>query len=152
LIGGGLDPTRSEAVLQAKTPQDAAEYLRNSEDERLKRIRETVITAPNHIPIKVEEVVEGGAVRSPDELGEAGVVVGNQPRLGRISLSHPELDAEGEEVYDENDERKWVDEPDKVQGIVLLRKGEHSKPALHDLEEKIRELNEASGRLLPGMK
>lgn len=152
LIGGGLDPTRSEVVLNARSPQEAADYLRNAEDERLQRIRQTVITAPNHIPIKVEEVVEGGPIHSPDELGQAGVVVGNQPRLGRVSLSHPELDDEGEEVLDENGDRRWIDEPDKVQGIVLLRKGEHSRPALHDLEAKIKELNQASGRLLPGVK
>jgi len=45
-----------------------------------------------------------------------------------------------------------VDEPEKVQGIVLLRKGEYSLPALHDLEHKIKKLNESSARMLPGMK
>ncbi len=36
----------------------------------------------------------------------------------------------------------WINEPEKIQGIVLLRKGEASLPALHDCEEKIQSLNE----------
>ena len=44
------------------------------------------------------------------------------------------------------------DEDDKVQCIVLLRKGEDSLPALKDVEKKVEELNDpASGRLLPGV-
>jgi cobalt-zinc-cadmium resistance protein CzcA len=151
LIGEGLDPTRADAVLLAEHPQDAAEYLRAEEQRRLLRIRQTVVTAVNNIPIRVENVVEGGPIRYQDDLGSRGVVVGNQPRLGKNSLSHPRLNAEGEEEYRDGN-RVWIDEPDKVQGIVLLRKNEHSLPALHDLEDKIRELNETPGRLLPGVK
>jgi cobalt-zinc-cadmium resistance protein CzcA len=151
LIGEGLDPTRSDALLRAAGPADAADYLRGEEERRIQRIRKAVVTAVNNIPIRVEDVVEGGPVRSADDLGKQGVVVGNQPRLGKISLSRPRLDADGEEVLDEDGRRVWIDEPEKVQGIVLLRKGEHSLPALHDLEEKIKELNKASGRMLPGV-
>src|SRR5262249_34905837 len=88
----------------------------------------------------------------PDDLGQRGVIVGNQPRLGKISLSHPDLDENENEKVDQDGNRVWIDEPEKVQGIVLLRKGEHSLPALHDLEEKIAELNKSSGRMLPGVK
>jgi cobalt-zinc-cadmium resistance protein CzcA len=151
LIGEGLDPTRSESVLRAETPEQAADYLRNEEARRILRIRKTVITAVNNIPVRVEDIVDGGPVRYADDLGLRGVVVGNQSRLGKISLSHPVLDAQGEEVPDASGNRKWVDEPEKVQGIVLLRKGEHSLPALHDLEDKVKEINGATGRLLPGV-
>lgn len=151
LIGEGLDPTRSESVLQARSPLEAADYLRTEEERRIERIRKTVITAINNVPIRVEDVVEGGPTRYLDDLDASGVVVGHQPRLGKISLSRPRLDADGNEELDEQGNRIWVDEPEKVQGIVLLRKGEHSLPALHDLEVKIHELNHASGRMLPGM-
>jgi cobalt-zinc-cadmium resistance protein CzcA len=151
LIGEGLDPTRSDSVLQAASPRDASDYLRSEEQRRIERIRKTVITAVNNIPVRVEDIVDGGPVRYPDDLGLKGVVVGNQPRLGKISLSHPLLDASGSEVFDKDGNRVWIDETEKVQGIVLLRKGEHSLPALHDLEEKIAELNKASGRMLPGV-
>ena len=45
-------------------------------------------------------------------------------------------------VRDEHGEEVWSDEDDKVQGIVLLRKGQESLPALKDLAIKIKELNE----------
>src|SRR5437868_1505187 len=141
LIGEGLDPTRSDAVLRATGPVEAADYLRTEEERRIQRIRKTVITAVNNVPVRVEDIVDGGPVRYADDLGRKGVVVGNQPRLGKVSLSHPLLDDKKEEVVDGEENRVWVDEPEKVQGIVLLRKDEHSLPALHDLEEKIKELN-----------
>ena len=54
------------------------------------------------------------------------------------------MDADGKLV--------WRDEDDKVQGIVLLRKGEDSLPALKDVEKKVEELNDPeSGKLLPGV-
>ncbi|MBS0263513.1 MAG: efflux RND transporter permease subunit [Planctomycetes bacterium] len=152
LIGEGLDPMRAEAVLKSHDAREAASYLRAEEQRRIERIRQTVITAIEHLPVRVENVVEGGPERYHDDLVNRGVVVGNQPRMGRISLSHPVLNDSGEELRDENGNRIWVDEPEKVQGIVLLRKGEHSLPALHDLEDKIKELNESQGRMLPDVK
>lgn len=60
----------------------------------------------------------------------ANVEEGHQPRLGKVG-------------FDE--------QPDIVEGIVLLQKGEKSLPALAGLREKIKELN--TGNLLPpGMK
>src|SRR5579864_7605669 len=108
LIGEGLDPTRADAVLGAQNPAEAADYLRTEEERRIQRVRKTVITAVKNIAIRVEDVVDGGPVRFPDDLGDRGVVVGNQPRLGRISLSHPLLDAEGKDVLDNDGHRVWV--------------------------------------------
>jgi heavy metal efflux system protein len=48
---------------------------------------------------------------------------------------------------------QWRDENDKVQCIVLLRKGEDSLPALRDVEKRVAELNDPeSGKMLPGVK
>ena len=153
LIGGGQDPTRDPAVMLAPTPEAAAEYLRNEELRRIERIRSTVIKAVNHQPIKVEDVVDGGPNRDPDQLGMRGVVVGNLPRLGRASISYRKTDDEGKLLKDKSGEPIWIDEDEKVQGIVLLRKGEASLPALNALEKKVDELNNpTSGRLLPGVK
>ena len=151
LIGGGLDPTRDPAVLQAHSPEAAASYLREEELRRIERIRSTVIKAVNHQPIRVEDVVDGGPNRNPDEIGMRGVVVGNVPRLGRASISRRQKDEHGNVVLDKNGNPVWIDEEEKVQGIVLLRKGEASLPALNALEKKIHELNDHSGRLLPGV-
>jgi len=152
LIGGGLDPTRDPAVLQAKSSEGAAEYLREEELRRVERIRTTVIKAVNHQPIRVEDVVDGGPNRDPDQLGIRGVIVGNLPRLGRASISYRKKDEDGKLVLDKSGNPVWVDEEEKVQGIVLLRKGEASLPALANLETKIHEMNtKKAGRLLPGV-
>src|SRR5438067_952419 len=65
LIGGGADPME-QAVTLAE-PRDAAQYLRAEEERRLQEIRSIVIAAVNNVPIRVEDVVEGGPVRSPGE-------------------------------------------------------------------------------------
>ena len=53
--------------------------------------------------------------------------------------------------WDGWDEERWEDEDDVVQGIVLLRKGQESLPALKDVLAKIDELNRP-GHLPPGIK
>lgn len=153
LIGGGLDPARSLDVIRLQDdPPAAAEILRSAEQQRLRRIRQTVIKSVNSVPIRIEDALEGGPVTNEDEIGRRGAVVSNLPRLGRVSQSLP-LIKDGKEVVDDAGNRVWVDEPEKVQGIVLLRKGEPSLPTLLALEEKIDSINKSEdGRLLPGVK
>ncbi len=110
-----------------------------------------MITSINNLPIRVEDVVEGGPLRYPEDIGKQGVVVGHMPRLGRVAMSHRQLDETGREVLDKNGDTVWINEPEKVQGIVLLRKGEASLPALHDVEAKIESLNADHTQLLPGV-
>jgi len=153
LIGGGEDPVLQ--VLGISDPVEAAARLREEENRRIREIRQVVIASVNNVPVKVDHVVEGGPLLPGEPLGERGVVVGHQTRLGRVSLSKP-ADAgnpaalqrlpEGEVV------RAWRDEDDKVQCIVLLRKGEDTPPALRDVRAKVEELNNPeSGRMLPGV-
>ena len=59
----------------------------------------------------------------------ADVHEGSQPRLGQVGVNHDD---------------------DAVQGIVLLQRGEQSIPALKQLEQKVKELND--GLLPRGMK
>ena len=75
-----------------------------------------------------------------------------RPRLGQVGVCRPKLDAKGREVKDAQGNVEWLDEDDKVQSIVLLRQHEQSLPALHDIKEKVKELNENPGQLLPGVK
>jgi cobalt-zinc-cadmium resistance protein CzcA len=151
LIGGGLDPTRSMEVLKTSDPVRASQYLRRQEDLRLERIRQTVILAMNNVPIRVEDVVEGGPLHYADDVGFEGVVVNHLPRLGKVSLSAPRKDEQGQIVRDAVGRTVWDNEQERVQGIVLLRKGEASRPALEDVNAKIRELNEAGNVMLPGV-
>ena len=58
--------------------------LRAEEQRRLRDIRRLVIASVNNQPVRVEDVVEGGRASPGRRLGEQGVVVRNQTRLGSI--------------------------------------------------------------------
>ncbi len=138
VIGSGRDPM--EKAFGMKSPAQAAAYLRAEENRRLREIRDIVLTANNNVPIRVDDVVEGGPVLADADLGRAGVVVGHQTRLGQISMSRP-LDRLG---------LSWSFEPEKVQGVVLMHRNRESLPAINDVKAKVEELNKP-GRLLPGV-
>src|SRR5205823_4164059 len=112
----------------------------------------------NSVPVRVDHVVDGGPLlhtdgtaRVPDAvLVKRGVVVAHQTRQGKVSISRPRTDSEGREVHRPDGERVWEDEDEAVQGIVLLRKGQESLPALRDVVAKIDDLNQP-GHLLPGV-
>ena len=61
--------------------------------------------------------------------GWAGSAIGRPTRNGPSRHSHEQS-------------RSRHDEPEKVQGIVLLRKNEETLPALKDVKAKIEELND----------
>jgi cobalt-zinc-cadmium resistance protein CzcA len=149
LIGEGEDPVNR--VLGMKDPREAARTLRALEAERLREIRQVVIASVNNVPVRVDDVVEGGPVPEGGALGVAGVVVGHQTRLGQVALAQPKTE-HGRDVVDRSGQRVWLQEPEKVQGIILLRKGAESLTALRDVEARVKELNENEGRLLPGVK
>lgn len=149
LIGGGKDP--AEEVRGMKTPAKAQDHLRAEERERIRQIRQIVIRTINNVPIRVEDVVNGGPLRPDEGLADRGVVVGSLTRLGKVVISRPMLDEKGEEVLDSHGGRVWIDEDEAIQGLVLLRRGEDSLPALETVKQKIEEINNDPGRLLPGV-
>ncbi|HTK76232.1 MAG TPA: efflux RND transporter permease subunit, partial [Gemmataceae bacterium] len=149
LYGNGQDPVQQ--VLGMKDAAEASAHLRAEEAKRIREIRQTVVASVNNVPIRVDDLVDGGPVLNEDgsphrpdrEMVRRGVVVGFQTRQGKVSLSRPK---EGE-----NGQTVWEDEDEKVQAIVLLRKGQESLPALRDVQAKIDELNQP-GHLLPDVK
>ena len=138
MIGGGRDPIERTLVL--KKPEEAAALLRGEDQKRLREIRSIVITSINNVPIRIDDIVQGGPLLNPDARSMEGVVVGHQTRLGRVSLDQA-VDPAGKE---------WDRYEEKVQGIVLMRKGEQSLPALKGVKEKFEELNKP-GKLPPGI-
>jgi cobalt-zinc-cadmium resistance protein CzcA len=140
-----------EKVVRMTSAAKAASILREEDRRRLKQIRHVVVASTNNVPVRVEDLVEGGPLRYEDAIGQKGVVVGHQTRLGKVSLSEPRTDWKKEVLYDAQGNVIWVDEDEKVQGIVLLRKNEDSLPALRDVEEKVKELNKP-GALVPGVR
>jgi cobalt-zinc-cadmium resistance protein CzcA len=139
VIGGGKDPI--EMAISMESAEQAAAFLRREEQSRLREIRDIVITSINNIPVRIDDIVEGGPLHYEDAPSIQGVVVSHQTRLGRVSLDRA-LDANGE---------IWARDPEKIQGIILMRKGEESLPSLAGVKAKVEELNQP-GRLLPGVK
>ncbi|TCK73879.1 efflux RND transporter permease subunit [Acidipila rosea] len=79
-------------------------------------IENTVLKAQNGTPLRVRDI--------------ATVVQGPKIRLGQIGKAIHRVDG------------KIVDEPDTVEGIVLLQKGDDSDPVLTAIHAKTKELNE----------
>jgi cobalt-zinc-cadmium resistance protein CzcA len=122
-----------------RSANKAAPFLRAAEADRLREIRRTVVASVNNVPVRIEELVDGGPLRSAaDDPGSRGVVISYQTRLGKVARSI-------------RTDKGWKDEPDVVMGIVLMRKNEHSLPTLNKLNAKLDDLNDHPGRLLPGV-
>jgi cobalt-zinc-cadmium resistance protein CzcA len=151
LLGRGQDPMVQ--ALAKNSPYTAARYLRHEEEKRLREIRDIVVATVNNVPVRIEDLTSGGPASTWQETSARsttlGVVVGNQPRLGKVSVCRPKRDEQGQPVRDEGGNLVWIDEEDKVQGIVLMRKNEATLLALNKVKEKIDELN--AGGLLPGV-
>lgn len=151
LIGRGVDPV--QRTLGLKSPEIAVSHLRTEEERRLLAIRKITLKSTNNLPIRVDDIVEGGPLKPGEDAGSAkGVVVNHLTRLGKVALSQPKADAQGHVVHDENGDREWIDDDEIVQGLVLLRKGAESLPALQKVKAKIDELNTTPGLLPPGVK
>lgn len=151
LLGRGRDPMQK--TLGMKSPQAAVQYLRSEEERRLLEIRKITLKSTNNLPIRVGDIVEGGPLKPYQAAVKAqGVVVNHLTRLGKVGLSRPVTSPNGDELTDEQGNRKWIDEDEIVQGLVLLRKGAESLPALQKVKAKIDELNNVPGNLPPGVK
>jgi cobalt-zinc-cadmium resistance protein CzcA len=157
LFGSGADP--QQQTLGMTDPVEAAKFLRAEEARRCREIRQVVVASVNNVPVRVDQLVDGGPCLNADgsrrvddtRLMRRGVIVSYQTRQGRVGISRPRLGKDGQPVTRPDDTMEWDDEDDVVQGVVLLRKGQESLPALRDLVAKIEELNRP-GHLLPGVK
>lgn len=170
LLGDGVDPA-ANALLKS-SPLEAGNLLRAGDQRRLQEIRKIVLAATNNVPIRVGDVVDGGRLE-PDVPSIRGVVIGHETRLGQVNVTVPASPdaAEPEPSSNRNGDHadggtrrspenedgrtrpkhRWENREDVVQGVVLLRKGEQSLPALADVEAKVDELN-SGNKLLPGVK
>ncbi len=147
----GRDPVQK--TLSMKSPEAAVQHLRLEEERRLNEIRKITLKSTNNLPIRVGEIVEGGPLKPGESAGNAkGVVVSNLTRLGKVALSKPKVDDDEQIRIDDQGNRVWTDEDEIVQGLVLLRKGAESLPALTKIKAKIEELNSMPGMLPPGVK
>jgi cobalt-zinc-cadmium resistance protein CzcA len=144
-IGGGRDPVQD--VLGMTDPKAAAGRLREEEAKRVRELGDVVVAATNNVPVRVKDLVRKESYSEP-----TGVFVGHVPRLGVVSVLRPEEDDKGRLLVDAHGRPVMRDEPDKVEGIVLMRKGESTLPSLSQVKAKLQELNDTPGQLLPGVK
>jgi heavy metal efflux system protein len=157
LFGQGEDP--QQLVLGIDDPVKAAQVLRSEEARRCLEIRQVVVTSVNNVPVRIDELVDGGPVLNTDgslrvddqALVSRGVVVGRKTRQGLAAISCPRIDPATTALANDEQTTVWEDHEDVVQATVLLYKGEESLPALRRVFAKIDELH-ASGKLLPGVK
>ncbi len=133
-FGGGEVAVRR--VLGMKGPAEAAARLRAEEQRRLREIRSLVLATVNAVPVRLEEVVEGGRAAPGEKACCRGVVLGRRPGQVRIGLARPGA----------------PDEADRVLGVVFLRPGEDRQETLDRVKAKVREINDTPGRLLPGVR
>jgi len=104
-------------------------------------IEQTVLKAANGTALRVGDV--------------ATVVQGPKIRLGQIGKTCKPADGtcsfhEGDEKVMYREDGKLIDDPDVVEGIVLLQKGENSDSTLEGIHAEVKELNEHV--LPPGVK
>jgi len=135
--------------------REAVKILRREEEKRILEIRKVVVTSINNAEILVEDLVVGGRLGYGQVVGARGVVVNHQTRLGRSGLSVPDREkaSEIDRVVDTSGKLLSRDEDDKVECVVLMRKGEDTIPALASVRQKVEELNDPkSGRMLPGVR
>jgi Cu/Ag efflux pump CusA len=139
-LGAGKDPTA--IALEKKTPKDAAAYLRDQEQSRCRQLRNLVITSINNTPIRIDDVVFGGPLPCKDAPGTQGVIVGQKERQSKVGMD------QGPDASN----KAWRIQDDIALGIVLVRKDADASAIKAKAMARVKEINEASGRLLPGVK
>jgi len=88
-------------------------------------IEETVVKTQNGAPVRIKDI--------------ATVTQGAKIRLGQIGkTSKPYTWVNGKKRYDD---RTIVDNPDTVEGIVLLQKGDDAEPVLNGIHAEVAKLN-----------
>jgi cobalt-zinc-cadmium resistance protein CzcA len=93
-------------------------------------------TSVQDIENTVVKTTNGAAITVKDI---ATVSQGAKIRLGQIGRTgKPSTVEKGKTVYDDN---KIIDNPDTVEGIVLLQKGDDSDPVLDGIHEEVEKLN-----------
>jgi Cu/Ag efflux pump CusA len=138
--GAGKDPVA--IALEKKTPKDAAAYLRDQEQIRCRHLRNLVITSVNDKPIRIDDIVFGGPLPCKDARTNEGVIVGQKKRQSKVGMD------QGPDASN----KAWRIHDDIIEGIVLVRKDHDVSAIGAKAMAKVKEINEASGRLLPGVK
>ncbi len=130
LIGFGLGLSQIEQALTANNSNSGGSFIQEGRQQI--NIREVGLVKTTRDIAKVPLLSKNGTPIEIDRV--ADVQQGPKIRLGQI----------GKAIHRSNG--VIVDDPDTVEGIVLLRKGAESETTLEAIHKKVKELNE---RILP---
>jgi cobalt-zinc-cadmium resistance protein CzcA len=130
LVSYGLSISQVEQQVAANNTNGGGSFIEQGA-QQINVQSVGIFTSVQDIENTVVKTANGAAIKIKDI---AAVVQGPKIRLGQI----------GRAIHREDG--KIVDNPDTVEGIVLLQKGDDSDPVLTRIHDKVKELNE---RVLP---
>ena len=137
LITYGLSISQVEQQLQANNSNAGGSFIVAGAQqinvqaqglyENVQQIENTLIKTQAGTPLRVRDI--------------ATVEQGPKIRLGQISKTYKSftVDKDGKKHYDDS---KLIDNPDVVEGSLLLRKGADADPVLKAVEAKVKQVND----------
>ena len=137
LVSYGLSIAQVEQQLQANNANAGGSFIVAGAQqinvqaqglyENVQQIENTLIKTQGGTPLHIKDIAE--------------VDQGSKIRLGQISKTYKPffVDKDGETHYDDS---KLIDNPDVVEGSLLLRKGADADPVLKAVEQKVKEVND----------
>ena len=135
LVAYGLSISQVEQQIAANNTNGGGSFIEQGAQQinvqsaglfrSVQDIENTVVKTQNGAAIKIKDI--------------ATVAQGPKIRLGQIGKSSkPYALRDGKKVYEDG---KIVDNPDTVEGIVLLQKGDDSDPVLEGIHNEVEKLN-----------
>ena len=135
LVAYGLSISQVEQQIASNNTNGGGSFIEEGEQQvnvqalglysSVHDIEDTVVKTQNGAPVRIKDI--------------ATVSQGAKIRLGQIGKSwKPYTVVDGKKVYDDG---RIADNPDTVEGIVLLQKGDDADPVLKGIHEEVDKLN-----------
>jgi len=135
LVAYGLSIGQVEQQIASNNTNGGGSFIEQGE-QQINVQSQGLYNTVQDIENTVVKTVNGAAISIKDI---ATVTQGAKIRLGQIGrTTKPVRMVDGKKVYDDG---KLIDNPDTVEGIVLLQKGDDSDPVLDGIHDEVKKLN-----------
>ncbi|MFY9855138.1 MAG: efflux RND transporter permease subunit, partial [Terracidiphilus sp.] len=135
LVSYGLSIGQVEQQIANNNTNGGGSFIEQG-SQQINVVQKGLYTSVQDIEDTVVKTGNGTAISIKDI---ATVTQGAKIRLGQIGkAAKPYKTVDGEKVYDDG---KVIDNPDTVEGIVLLQKGDDSDPVLVGIHDEVQKLN-----------
>jgi len=135
LVAYGLSIGQVEQQIASNNTNGGGSFIEQGA-QQINVVQKGLYTSVQDIEDTVVKTQNGATVTVKDI---ATVTQGAKIRLGQIGrTSKPYTIEKGKKVFNDG---KLVDNPDTVEGIVLLQKGDDSDPVLEGIHEEVKKLN-----------